>query len=56
MYFVPLISPKLVDRQTSADNEQQVGIVSYRRKVTLESFNVVCETENVGKRLSQRHV
>jgi len=49
MYFVPLISPKLVDRETSADNEQQVGIVSYRRKVTLESFNVVCETEMSGK-------
>jgi hypothetical protein len=49
MYFVPLISPKLVDRETSSDNEQQVGIISYRRKVTLESFNVVCETEMSGK-------
>jgi len=45
MYFVPLISPTLVDRETSANNEQQVGIISYKRKVTSKSFYVTCEFE-----------
>jgi hypothetical protein len=45
MYFVPLISPTLVDRETSANNEQQFGIISYERKVTSKSFNVTCEFE-----------
>jgi hypothetical protein len=49
MYFVPLISPTRVDRETSADNEQQAGIISYKRKVTSRSFNVVCEFEILGK-------
>ncbi len=49
MYFVPLISPTLVDRETSANNEQQVGIIKYEKKVTSESFNVVCEFEILGK-------
>ena len=49
MYFVPLISPTLVDRETSTNNEQQVGIISYEKKVTSNSFNVVCEFEILGK-------
>lgn len=49
MYFVPLISPTLVDTETSANNEQQVGIIKYEKKVTSESFNVVCEFEILGK-------
>ena len=49
MYFVPLISPTLVNRETSADNEQQVGIISYKKKVTSRSFLVVCEFEIKGK-------
>jgi hypothetical protein len=49
MYFVPLISPTRVDRVTSADNEQHVGIISYHRKASSTSFNVVCEFEIVGK-------
>ena len=49
MYFVPLISLTLVDRETSANNEQQVGIISYEKKVTSKSFNVVCEFEILGK-------
>lgn len=49
MYFVPLISPTLVDRETSANNEQQVGIISYEKKVTSKSFSVVCEFEILGK-------
>jgi hypothetical protein len=49
MYFVPLISPTLVDRETSANNEQQIGIVSYKRTVTSRSFYLTCEFEIVGK-------
>ncbi|MGP8004906.1 MAG: hypothetical protein ACLPSL_14030, partial [Smithella sp.] len=45
MYFVPLISTTLVDRETSANNEQRVGIITYEKKVTSKSFNVVCEFE-----------
>jgi len=49
MYFVPLISPTLVDRETSINNEQQVVIISYEHKLTSKSFNVVCEFEVSGK-------
>jgi len=49
MYFIPLISPTVVDRETSANNEQQVGIVSYERNVTSKSFYVTCEFEILGK-------
>jgi hypothetical protein len=47
-YFVPLISPTLVDRETSADNEQQIRGISYERKVTSDSFDVTCEFEISG--------
>lgn len=49
MYFIPLISPTFVDRETSANNEQQVGIVSYERNVTSKSFYVSCEFEILGR-------
>ncbi|MFZ0034606.1 MAG: hypothetical protein WAK60_06430 [Sedimentisphaerales bacterium] len=49
MYFIPLISPTFVDRETSANNEQQVGIVSYKRTVTSNYFYVTCEFEILGK-------
>jgi len=49
MYFIPLISPTVVDRETSANNEQQVGIVSYERNVTSDTFYVTCEFEISGK-------
>ena len=49
MYFIPLISPTFVDRETSANNEQQVGIVSYEKNVTSNSFYVACEFEILGK-------
>lgn len=49
MYFVPLISPTPVARNTSADNEQRVGIISYKRKITPKSFSVACEFEILGK-------
>jgi hypothetical protein len=49
MYFVPLISPTLVDRQTSANNAEEVGITSYERKIGAKSFHVACEFEIRGK-------
>lgn len=48
MYFIPLLSPTFVDKETSADNEQQVGIVSYERNITSKSFYVICEFEITG--------
>lgn len=48
MYFVPLISSTPVDRQTSADNEQEVGIVAYDEKVGRRSFTVKCTFEIRG--------
>ncbi|HTZ40689.1 MAG TPA: hypothetical protein VMB77_11040 [Syntrophales bacterium] len=49
MYFVPLISRTQVDREISADNDQQVGIIKYEKKVTSGSFRVVCEFEIWGR-------
>jgi hypothetical protein len=48
MYFVPLISPVAMDRQTSAENNQQVAVLSYEKKVTSKSFSVNCEYEIKG--------
>jgi len=48
MYFIPLISPVPVDRNASAENRQQVAILSYERKVTSKSFSVACEFEMAG--------
>jgi hypothetical protein len=49
MYFVPLTSQTLVDRETSANNEQQTSIISYKKKVTSGSFHVTCEFKIWGK-------
>ncbi|MFH1370599.1 MAG: hypothetical protein ABII09_04860 [Planctomycetota bacterium] len=49
MYFVPLISPTLVDMETNADNEQRTRLVSYQKKVTSKSFYVSCEFEMTGR-------
>jgi len=48
-YFIPLISPTLVDREISINNEQQVGVISYKRKVTSKSFYAACEFKMMGK-------
>jgi len=48
MYFVPLISPVTVDRGTSAENRQQVSVVSYEKKITSKSFSVSCQFEIKG--------
>jgi hypothetical protein len=49
MYFVPLISPVPVDRAISAENGQQVSIISYGKKVTAKSFYVTCEFQMLGR-------
>lgn len=49
MYFIPLISPVGMDSQTSAENNQQAGVVSYERKVTSRTFSVNCEFEMKGR-------
>ena len=49
MYFIPLISLTLVDRQTSFNNLQHVGIISYTSKFDSKSFYVACEFEILGK-------
>jgi hypothetical protein len=49
MYFVPLISPTPVERYTSPDNQQQVALASYQRKITPPTFRVACEFEIMGK-------
>jgi hypothetical protein len=49
MYFVPLLSVSPVEIYTTANNAQQVGIISYERKMTSKSFNVACEFEILGK-------
>ncbi|MCX5646362.1 MAG: hypothetical protein NTZ17_17030 [Phycisphaerae bacterium] len=53
MYFVPLISPVIVDRGTSNENHQQVSVVSYEKKVTSRSFSVSCEFEIKGSGFSR---
>ena len=53
MYFVPLTSLTLVDRQTSANNEQEVVVVSYDRKVDARYFYVAVEFEIRGKGFHQ---
>jgi hypothetical protein len=49
MYFVPLISPTLVDMEISANNSHVARIVSYKKKVTPSSFSVSCEFEMLGE-------
>ncbi len=49
MYFVPLIALTLVDRQASAGNDQEVGVISYERTSGARSFHVACEFEIRGK-------
>ena len=49
MYFVPLISLTPVNRQTSANNSEEVVVVSYKRKVLATSFSVACDFEIQGE-------
>ncbi|MEK6935478.1 MAG: hypothetical protein AABW67_01700 [Nanoarchaeota archaeon] len=51
MYFVPLISPTLVDSKTSINNEQKASVVSYKKTTELSSnlFYLTCEFKMIGK-------
>ncbi len=49
MYFVPLIAPTLVERETSPNNQQQAWLISYDKKNTDNAFYVTCEFEMRGK-------
>lgn len=49
MYFVPLISPTLVDVQTSNNNEQLSKLISRDVKTCGNSFYVTCEFQMWGK-------
>jgi hypothetical protein len=48
MYFVPLISPTLVDCLSSDDNQQISKILSFRREEEKEKFRVICEFDIQG--------
>jgi hypothetical protein len=47
-YFVPLIAPTLVDSISSANNQQQVAIISHKITADSKSFHVTCEFEILG--------
>ncbi len=49
LYFIPLVSPVPVGRRIGPENHQQVGIISYEKKVTSRSFHVTCEFEMSGE-------
>lgn len=48
MYFVPLITPTLVDNISSVNNTQQLGIISHKIKGNSKYFYVACEFEVLG--------
>jgi hypothetical protein len=48
MYFVPLVSLTDVNVEVSANNDQQVGTVSYENKISSKSFYVSCVFEMTG--------
>ena len=53
MYFVPLLSRTHVDRQTSANNEEEVDVISYCQEIGAKYFYVACEFEIRGKGFHQ---
>lgn len=48
MYFVPLISPTLVDNISSVNNDQQVEIISNNLVMDSKTFSLRCEFEVSG--------
>lgn len=48
-YFIPTISPSLVKSATSRNNQQQVRIISHKKKVSGDTTKVFCEFEMLGK-------
>jgi len=49
MYFVPIVSPTLIECQTSNTNTQTARLISFRKKLTDDDFFVKCEFEMKGK-------
>jgi hypothetical protein len=49
MYFTPLLSTVAIDIETSADNNQITGLVSFEKKMSSKSFTITCEFEMAGK-------
>ncbi len=52
-YFVPLISRTPVERLTSANNTQEVGIISFQKTVHDQSFHVSCKFSMQGQGFHQ---
>jgi hypothetical protein len=48
MYFIPLISPALVDSRPSQGNRQTARVTSFKTKCRKARFSVVCEFEIYG--------
>ena len=49
MYFVPIVSPTLIECQTSNANTQTARIISFRKELNDDGFFVRCEIEMKGK-------
>lgn len=49
MYFVPIVSPTLIEYQTSNANTQTARLISFRKNLTDDDFSVRCEFEMKGK-------
>ncbi len=49
MYFVPVVSPTLIECQTSNANTQTARLISFRKKLTDDDFFVKCEFEMRGQ-------
>lgn len=49
MYFIQLISPTLIETETSAKNKQRAGIISYKLTEEDESFTLKCEFKIHGE-------
>ncbi len=49
MYFVPIVSPTLIECQTSRANTQTARLISFRKELVDDGFLVQCEFEMKGK-------
>ena len=49
MYFVPVVSPTLIECQTSKANTQTARLISFRKELTDDGFFAGCEFEMRGK-------
>ena len=49
MYFVPVVSPTLIECQTSKANTQTARLISFRKKLVDDGFSAQCDFEMKGK-------